>query len=175
MRKPSEFNFRRAPFLGFWGFLSILINANVHAESGTCFNAIKIEPSFIALNSSKDSELGAWYQELFGLEIAKEFSFPDGSVTGVLMHKGEFIVEIFYRTDVQPASDTTPESRSIRKHGVFKFGVFTDANLLDLQQCLKKEGADAGRIFEDKKLRINLLQVTDPEQNILEIISRVAQ
>ena len=175
MRRFSEFNFRRALLLSFWGLLSVLISTNVHADSGSCFDAIKIEPSFIALDSSKDSALGAWYQELFGLKIAKEFSFPDGSVTGVLMHKGDFIVEIFYRADVPPASGATSESSAIRRHGVFKVGVFTDANLLDLQQCLKERGADAGRLFEDKKLRINLLQVTDPEKNILEIISRVTQ
>ena len=68
-----------------------------------------------------------------------------------------------------------PSGTSKKKYGVMKVGAFTDANLLDLQQCLKEQGLNAGRIFGDEKLGIDLLQVTDPEQNTLEIISRVIQ
>ena len=53
-----------------------------------------------------------------------------------------------------------------------KFGIYTNANLKILKQCLNNNGVNAGRIFNDKKLNIDLLQVIDPEQNILEIISR---
>ena len=157
---------------GFWSLLCVLICTNAHAGPGTCFDDVQLEPGFIAFTSNSDSELGDWYQKLFGLEIAKEFSSADGEMTGVLMHKGEFIVEVFYRADLQPMSDSAQEASSERRRGVLKVGVFTDANLLDLQQCLKKRGTNAGRIFDDKKLRIQLLQVTDPEQNVLEIISR---
>lgn len=173
MRKISKDVGGRTLLLGIWSLLSVLTSTNVHAGSGTCFEAVKLEPSFIAFTSNKDSQLGAWYQSLFGLEIAKEFSSPDGAVTGVLMHKGDFIVEVFYREDLLQVSDPAHEANSSRRHGVLKVGVFTDANLLDLQQCLTKRGVNAGRIFDDEKLGISLLQVTDPEENTVEIISRV--
>ena len=153
-------------------FLFIPIGTDAYAQSGTCFDDIKLEPAFLAFTSNKDSELGDWYLRLFGLEIAKEFSSPDGAVTGVLMHKGEFIVEVFYRADLLQTSDQTHESSSMPRRGVMKVGIFTDANLLDLRQCLKEQGTNAGRIFNDEKLGIDLLLVTDPDQNVLEIISR---
>jgi hypothetical protein len=53
-----------------------------------------------------------------------------------------------------------------------KFGVYTNANLPTLKECLKQQAVNAGRIFNDEKLGIDLLQVTDPESNVLEIISR---
>lgn len=150
----------------------VLVNTNVLAQSRTCFDKVKLEPSFIALSTKKNSELGDWYQRTFGLKIAKGFSFPDGTVTGVLMQKGEFVVEVFYRDDALERRDYVHKSRSEQWRGFIKFGVYTDANLLDLKQCLKDQGVKAGRIFNDKKLGIDLLQVTDLEQNVLEIISR---
>ena len=65
-----------------------------------------------------------------------------------------------------------PEASSEHWRGFMKFGVYTDANLIILKQCLEMRGVDAGRIFNDKKLGIDLLQVVDPELNVLEIISR---
>lgn len=165
----------RAISLNLCGWVSVLICSSVYARPGTCFDPVKIEPGFIAFNSNIDSELGDWYQRLFGLEIVKEFSFPDGAATGVLMHRGEFIIEIFYRADLLHVSGDAQEPGPAQRHGVMKVGVFTDANLLDLQQCLKEQGVNAGRIFGDENLGIELLQVTDPEQNTLEIISRVIQ
>ena len=165
----------RAISPGLWGLVSVLICSSVYARPGPCFDPVKIEPGFIAFNSNMDGELGDWYQRLFGMEIVKEFSFPDGVTTGVLMHRGEFIIEIFYRPELLLPSGDTHEPSPAQRVGVMKVGVFTDANLLDLQQCLKEQGLNAGRIFSDEKLGIDLLQVTDPEQNTLEIISRVIQ
>ncbi len=165
----------RAISSGLWGLVSVLICSSVYAQPGECFDSVKIEPGFIAFNSSTDSELGGWYQRLFGMEIVKEFSFPEGIATGVLMHRGEFIIEIFYRADLLQSNGDTNQPGPAPRAGVMKVGVFTDANLLDLQQCLKEQGLNAGRIFGDEKLGIDLLQVTDPEQNTLEIISRVIQ
>lgn len=54
-----------------------------------------------------------------------------------------------------------------------KFGFYTDANQIDLKACLKSKNINAGRIFRDNILGIDLLQVIDPEGNILEIISRL--
>jgi hypothetical protein len=161
--------------LSLWGLVSVLICSSAYARPGVCFDHVKIEPGFIAFNSNMNSELGDWYQSLFGLEIVKEFSFPDGAVTGVLMHRDEFIIEVFYRADLPQLSDEAHEAGPAQRHGVMKVGVFTDANLLDLQQCLKGQGVNAGRIFADEKLGIGLLQITDPEKNTLEIISRVIQ
>jgi hypothetical protein len=165
----------RAISLNLWCLVSVLICSSVYARPGTCFDTVKIEPGLIAFNSSMDSDLGDWYQRLFGLQIVKEFSFPDGAATGVLMRRGEFIIEIFYRADLLQLSDEVDQTGLSQRHGVMKVGVFTDANLLDLQQCLNAQGVNAGRIFADEKLGIELLQVTDPEQNTLEIISRVIQ
>lgn len=156
-------------------FLSIFIGTDAYAQSGTCFDDIKLEPTFLALTSNKDSELGGWYLRLFDLEIAKEFSSPDGAVTGVLMHRGDFIVEVFYRADMLQTSDQTHESNATPRRGIMKVGIFTDANLLELQHCLKLQGTNAGRIFNDEKLGIDLLLVTDPDQNVLEIISRTGR
>lgn len=141
-------------------------------ESTNCISEISLEPSFIAFTTHKNSNLGNWYKNTFGLEIVKEFAFPDGSATGVLMRKGEFIVEIFFRNDVLKKSDIKPNSSSEQWSGFMKFGFYTDANLIDLKTCLKDKNVNAGRIFKDDKLGIDLLQVIDPEGNVLEIISR---
>ena len=56
--------------------------------------------------------------------------------------------------------------------GVNKVGIFTNANLPALKSCLNKIGVEATRIWQDKNLGIDLLQVIDPDGNVLEIISR---
>jgi hypothetical protein len=154
------------------GVCLVLAGTNVHAQSQSCFDKVKLEPSFIAFTTKKNSKLGDWYKSIFGLKVAKEFSFPDGTVTGILMQKGEFVVEVFNREDALEGRDYVHNSRPEQWRGFMKFGVYTDANLLDLKQCLEGQGVKAGRIFNDKKLGIDLLQVTDPEQNVIEIISR---
>jgi len=137
-----------------------------------CVNNISLAPSFIAITTHENSQLGSWYKNTFGLKIVKEFSFPDGSATGVLMKKDEFVVEIFYRKDALKKSDISPDANSEQWSGFMKYGFYTDANLKQLKACLKRKNINAGRIFKDVNLGINLLQVTDPEGNVLEIISR---
>ncbi len=155
---------------------ALIISFNVNGQNkelSNCLSKTLLEPSFIAFTTHKDSELGTWYKNTFGLEIVKEFAFPDGSVTGVLMKKDEFVVEIFYRNDALKKSDLKPNSNSEQWSGFMKFGFYTDANLIDLKACLKSENINAGRIFRDDNLGIDLLQVIDPEGNVLEIISRL--
>jgi hypothetical protein len=140
--------------------------------ANNCIDQIHLEPSFIAFTTHTNSTLGDWYQNTFGLEIVKEFAFPDGSATGVLMRKGEFVVEIFFRKNALKTSELQPDSNTEQWSGFMKFGFYTDANLEDLQACLKDNNVNAGRIFKDDKLGVDLLQVIDPEGNTLEIISR---
>jgi hypothetical protein len=152
-----------------------LMSTDIHAQSQSCFDEVNLEPSFIAFTTRKNSELADWYKRIFGLKTAKEFSFPDGTVTGVLMHKDEFVVEVFNRNDALEGHDYVPSALPEQWSGVMKFGVYTDANLLILKKCLEDQGVKAGRIFSDKKLGIDLLQVVDPELNVLEIISRSSE
>lgn len=149
-----------------------LATTRVHAQDSTCFNNVIIEPGFIAFTTKKESELAYWYQTTFGLNVVKEFTFPDGTVHGVLMHKKEFVVEVFNREDALEANDYVQNAKPEQWRGIMKFGIYTNANLSKLKQCLNNQGVNAGRIFKDKKLNIELLQVIDPEQNMLEIISR---
>lgn len=144
----------------------------VLAQSSTCFSTIAIEPGFIAFSTDKESKLADWYQTTFGLNVVKKFSFPDGSVTGVLMNRGEFVVEVFNRDTLSEQQGLAKETTREQSRGVMKFGIYTDANLLSLKHCLNNLGVKAGRIFNDKNLKIDLLQLIDPEQNVLEIISR---
>jgi hypothetical protein len=143
-----------------------------YAQNSTCFSKVIIEPSFIAFTTTKESKLADWYQSTFGLKTVKKFAFPDGTVNGLLMQKGEFVVEVFNRDDALQASDYVQNSKPEQWRGVMKFGIYTNANLPMLKQCLINQGVQAGRIYNDTKLNIDLLQVIDPEQNILEIISR---
>jgi hypothetical protein len=160
-------NFILAPVI-----LSVgLISNSAFAHTGNCFDNIKIEPSFIGFTEPKKSNLGEWYKNTFGLTTVKEFAFPDGSVTGILMNKGEFIVEVFHRDDALKAANIV----ELNKHqvtGVMKFGLFTDADLPKLKQCLTKSGVNATRIWKDKNLHIDMLQVTDPSGNVIEVITR---
>ena len=142
-------------------------------ERTNCLRDISLEPSFIAFTTHTDSGLGDWYQNTFGLEIIKEFTFPDGSATGVLMKKDEFVVEIFYRNDALKKNDLMPDSKAEQWSGFMKFGFYTNANVIQLRECMKSKTIDAGRIYRDDKLGVDLLQVIDPEGNVLEIISRV--
>jgi len=156
-----------APFILSAGLISNYAAANTN----NCFESVNIEPSFIGFTETKNSNLGEWYKNTFGLTVVKEFTFPDGSVTGVLMNKGEFIVEVFHRDDALKATDVV----ELNKHqvtGVMKFGLFTDANLPQLKQCLTKSGVNATRIWKDKNLHVDMLQVTDPSGNVIEVIAR---
>jgi hypothetical protein len=157
------------------GVLSVclaLVSTNLNAQPRSCFDEVHLEPSFIAFTTNKHSKLADWYKRVFGLETAKEFSFPDGTVTGVLMHKEEFVVEVFNRNDALEGHDYVPDALPEQWLGVTKYGVYTNADLPILKQCLEDQGVKAGRIFNDKKLSIDLLQVVDPELNVIEIISR---
>jgi hypothetical protein len=160
---------------GVLGILLALASTSLYAESRSCFDEVHLEPSFIAFTTKKHSKLGDWYKRIFGLETVKEFSFPDGSVTGVLMRKEEFVIEIFNRNDALECHDYIPGASPEQWLGVAKFGVYTNADLPILKQCLEDQGVKAGRIFDDDKLGINLLQVVDPELNVLEIISRSSE
>lgn len=154
---------------------ALIISFNVigqKKELNNCLDKVHLEPSFIAFTTHKNSELGNWYKNTFGLEIVKEFSFPDGSATGILMKKKEFVVEIFFRNDALIKSKLKPDSNSEQWSGFMKFGFYTDANLVTLKACLKNKDINVGRIFKDDNLGVDLLQVIDPEGNILEIISR---
>ena len=150
-----------------------LISTDIHAQPQSCFDEVNLEPGFIAFTTRKHSKLADWYKRIFGLETVKEFSFPDGTVTGVLMHKEEFVVEVFNRNDALEVHDYVPNAKPEQWRGFTKIGVYTNANLLILKKCLEDRGVKAGRIFNDKKLGIDLLQVVDPELNVLEIISRL--
>jgi hypothetical protein len=144
-------------------------------QSQNCFKDIDIEPSFIAFSTAKGSDLGNWYQEVFNLETVKEFAFPDGSITGKLMQKKEFVVELFFREKIYDTKNKVPKSTKEEWNGIMKFGVYTNANLRSLKKCLNDKNINAGRIFNDKNLSIDLLHVKDPEGNSFEIISRIKE
>ena len=153
-----------------------LVTANTFEKnaisSEACFKNIKLEANFTAFTTTKNSRLADWYQEVFALSTVKEFSFPDGKTTGILMHKDDFIIEVFFKEDILRSKNQVPQSTSEQWQGVNKVGIFTNADLPTLKQCLIKVGVNASRIWHDKNLPINLLQVEDPDGNVLEIISR---
>lgn len=148
----------------------LLFTGKVQASS--CFDGHTLEPNFIALTTDSKSSLASWYQQTFALETVKQFSFPDGSATGELMRRGEFVVEIFSRKELFDRLDYQSLSSAEHWRGVMKFGFYTDAKLPKLKQCLISKGIKAGRIYKDENLQVDLLQVIDPENNVLEIIQR---
>lgn len=131
-----------------------------------CFDNITLPENFIALDSTFDSELAAWYQQLFQLTTVKAFTFPDGNSKGVLMKRGNFVVEVFNKKALAAPATKIPDNP-----GIMKFGFFTRANLAKLQTCLKQHGIKAPRIFQDTNLAADLLLVIDPEGNMFEVIS----
>lgn len=143
------------------------------SQANLCFDNIDIEANFIAFTTAKDSALARWYQTTFNLNTVKSFAFPNGKVTGVLMNRDDFIVEVFFRSDLLVPKKVQPESSSEQWQGFNKVGIFTNADLPILKQCLINSGVKAGRIWHDKNLPISLLQVIDPDGNVLEIINRI--
>lgn len=137
-----------------------------------CFDDMVIEPAFIAFTAKAGSNLGTWYQDVFGLDIAKTFGSEDGAIKGVLMRREEFVVELFFRKDAIHPLEEMPLTHPAQWQGIKKFGIYTDANLTELKTCLLQNDIDAGRIFNDEILGIDLLLVTDPENNSIEIIRR---
>lgn len=142
------------------------------AADNSCFANVNVEPVLVAFTTSKISKIAVWYKDIFGMEVVKEFAFPDGSVTGTLMRRGEFVVEVFRRDDAIAPVIVSPTSKQEQWAGVMKVGVYTDADLPSLKSCLKGKGVQAGRIFKDPLLNIDLLLVTDPEGNMVEVMSR---
>ena len=60
--------------------LTLIVSFTVSGQiekvnSQNCVDKISIEPSFIAFTTKKDSNLGEWYKNTFGLKIVKEFDF----------------------------------------------------------------------------------------------------
>ncbi|SFC67644.1 VOC family protein [Pseudoalteromonas denitrificans] len=150
-------------------FLISIISSSSIAQANSCFERKNLEPSFIAINSYKGSNLGKWYQDVFNLKTVKEFAFEGGSATGVLMHNDEFIVEVFFYKNGD-VNKQKPQTKS----GIKKFGMFTNIDLQKLKTCLNAKGVKATRIYNDKNLNIDLLQVIDPSNNVFEIIKRHA-
>jgi hypothetical protein len=140
--------------------------------SQTCLGEVKLPSGFFALTSDYESTLGNWYAQLFNLEVAKEFQLPDGQTRGVLMRRGDFVVEIFYQKGAVDRSLIQSSSQVAHWKGFQKVGIFVDSNVHQLKECLLEEGVSAGRIFRDDSLNIDLLLVRDPEENIIEIIQR---
>lgn len=152
-------------------FTSINSQGN-EREQNNCFTGVNIEPGFVAFTSNQGSDLASWYKKIFQLNTVKEFSFPDGSVTGTLMQRRGFIVEVFNRKVPIIPEDIKPNNHRSDWNGFMKVGIFTDADLSSLKACLVNHNVKATRIYDDQKLKIKLLQVIDPENNFLEIISR---
>jgi len=157
-------------------FIINLANAqsitNSAIQSKECFANIKLEANLIAFTAGKGSSLANWYQQVFDLKTVKEFAFPDGKTTGVLMHKNDFIIEVFFKEELLVAKEQVPQSSADQWQGVNKIGIFSNADLPKLKHCLNTIGVNATRIWKDKNLGIDLLQVVDPDGNVLEIISR---
>ncbi|KGK00336.1 hypothetical protein ND16A_3543 [Thalassotalea sp. ND16A] len=58
--------------------LLLLISTNSWADrqpknASICFNNIELPANFIALKTDFDSKLANWYQQVFRLEIVKEY------------------------------------------------------------------------------------------------------
>jgi len=156
---------------------STFVSAKTLDKSVTCFDNVKVEANFLAFNTAKNSDLANWYQRVFSLKTVKEFAFPDGKTTGILMHKDDFIIEVFFKQHLleaeQQVSQSAAElSTSKEKQGINKVGIFTNADLPVLKKCLVNTGVNATRIWHDKNLAIDLLQVIDPDGNVLELIAR---
>ncbi|TBW27387.1 VOC family protein [Gramella sp. KN1008] len=134
-----------------------------------CFNELKFESGFIAITTHYNSELAKWYEESFGMNSIKEFTSKDGRSFGIILRRDQFVVEIIHAKELKENQGPSSEVRS----GLLKFGVYVNADLFSLKDCLLKEGVKAGRIFRDEELGEELLLVRDPEGNMIEIISRL--
>ena len=157
-----------APFIA---TVSLLLSGSAKAK-GNCFDDINIEPGFVALTSSRESNLADWYKDLFNLEVVKTFGSGEQATTGVLMKKGEFALEVFNKKYPVIPEQLKPKIHRSNWNGISKVGVYTSANLDKLKSCLVADGVKATRIFDDTNLNIKLLLVIDPENNYLEIITR---
>jgi len=153
--------------------MPVLAHTEAIPTKPNCFANVTIEPGFVAFTTHKKSTLDQWYRRVFNLKTIKEFSFPDGSVDGLLMRRDEFVVEVFKRDDVLQGKTLKPKAKPSQWAGVKKVGIYSNAKLDTLKLCLLQQGVQAGRIYDDKNLGIRLLHVTDPESNNLEIISRM--
>jgi hypothetical protein len=144
--------------------LSNTANAQItDVKNGQCFKNTNFAPTFFALNSNEGSHLGSWYKSVFGLQTVKEFAFPNGYATGELMKNNHLAIEIFYLSQLNSLDGPSK--------GYMKVGIHQDANLQTLKSCLLGIGVAAGRIFKDENLDLDLLYVTDPDGNGLEIIA----
>ena len=142
------------------------IAEDVSYNRTNCFTDIDLSDNFIAIETSFESNLADWYQELFELETVKKIIFPDGNTKMALMKKNNFIVEVFNKKSI-----TSLEAKNPNEKGYMKFGIFCNVNLADLKKCLVQNNIKATRIFKDDNLKLDLLSVKDPEGNYFEIIS----
>lgn len=158
----------------FLGLVFLIMGTNSFAQipgekHHDCFDDLKFESGFIAITTHDKSELAQWYKETFGMNSIKEFTSKDGSSSGIILRRDQFVVEIIKSKEIRESKEQSPEVR----RGLLKFGVYVNADLASLSECLLKEGVNAGRIFNDEELGEELLLVKDPEGNMIELISRL--
>lgn len=145
--------------------LLIFNSANAQTEDSTCFKDLSFDKIFFAINTYKESELVAWYQQVFGMKILKKFESHDKKVTGVILQKNNLYIEILHNNESGRKLSEKTET------GLKKVGLFVDHPVEELQDCLRKKDLQVGRIFHDREMGVKLLHLTDPEGNELEIIS----
>lgn len=152
---------------------SLVINYPSWAQSAisNCFEDIELKKGFVALNTTYDSRLVDWYQSTFGMEVVKEFNSSNGESFGIILQKDEHLVEIIHNKSISKKDITHRIIQASENAGYRKIGIFTNADLENLRECLKTVPIDAGRIYHDMELKIKLLHLIDPEGNQIEIIS----
>ncbi|MEG9329154.1 VOC family protein [Salinimicrobium catena] len=145
--------------------LLIFNSANAQTGVPTCFNDLRFDKIFFAIDTHKESELVGWYQKVFGMKVLKKFESEDKKVTGIILQKNDLYIEILHN------NGSGSEFSGKTGNGLKKVGLFVDHPVEDLKDCLRRKDLQVGRIFHDREMGVKLLHLTDPEGNELEIIS----
>ena len=140
--------------------VSLLITASVLGSESRWVDKIE-SPQYFAVSVEDVERAVSWYRSVFGLEMLDEASAEDGAWRIVNLERDGLFVELIYdRRDA-------PKSRS---RGIAKVG-FRVADVRTVADRVEKATGDRPRVLDFSRHGVRLLQLRDPEDNVIQLTS----
>ena len=123
-------------------------------------------PQYFAVSVEDMDQSLAWYTQALGLETLDDTTHPEGMWRIVNLHREGLAVELVF--DRRAAA--RPEGRV---RGVAKVG-FAVPNVHEVAERVEKATGERPRVVDFERHGIHILQLRDPDGNILQLTSPMA-
>ncbi len=142
-----------------------MIVTSVHGSEGPWVESIE-SPQYFAVSVEDIEQAVAWYQSAFGLEVLDGSSDDQGAWRIVNLHRDGLSVELIY--------DSRDAPKSGRTQGVAKVG-FRVSDVRKVADRVEKATGERPRVLDFSAHGIRLIQLRDPEDNVIQLTSPLAE